>query len=94
MFFSVAIRAYQDALLQLFLDPVPTSCQAILRKTKILPSIHMMEFESIETAVITAARTFSALVLDSSQSHRLTTLRDCALQILGTVSIGSCVWHT
>jgi len=94
MFLSVAIRAYQDAFFDLFLDPRPTSRQSVLRDTEILPPIGMMEFECTETAVIPATGTLSALVFYRTQSHRLATLRDGAFQILGTVSIGSFVWHT
>ncbi len=94
MLLSVAIRAHQDALFNLFLDSGPTSRQTILRNTDIFPSIGMMEFERAQTAIITAAGTFSALVSDCTQPHRLTALRDGTLQILWTVSIGSLVWHT
>lgn len=94
MLFSVAIRTYEDALFQFFLNSLPTSGEYVLRNTEIFPSIGMMEFESIRASAIATSGAFSALVFNCPLPHYPSTFGNSFLQILGTVSIGSCVWHT
>jgi hypothetical protein len=94
VFLPVAIRAYQDAFFDFLLGPRPTPSQSVLRNTKILPPIGVMEFERTKAAIIPATGTLSALVFYRAQPHRLATLRDGTFQILWTVSISSFVWHT
>jgi len=99
MFFPMTISAYQNTFLDFIFDSLPTSSQSLFGNAKILAPIDMMKLKRIITSIITASGASPALILNRSQPHRFSTLRNRSLYILGAVSILSCIfsffpWHT
>lgn len=94
MFFSVAIGANEDALLDFFSNPFPAAGQTVLRNTEVFATIDMMEIKCLTAPIIATSGTFTAFIFDCLHSHQFTTLRYSSLQIFSAVSVFSGFWHT
>lgn len=88
MSFSMTIGAQHDALIQLLLDSFPTTGVTFAGNTEILLCwIRVMEIESFNTSIVTAAFAFPASISHGHQADFPSPLTNGLYQILPPISI-------